>query len=74
MDLLIGEEEVEVSARLIVATVFVAAAEFLAFSMRAPDNPHGWPVWVLVIALALATQGVRMVWVELRDPWGGDRG
>lgn len=57
-----------------VAVVFIAVAEFLAFAMRGPDNPDGWPVWVIALALVLAAQGVRMVWVELRDPWGGDRG
>lgn len=53
--------------KLLVGGVCVASSLVIAFGMRGPDNPNGWPEWLFFPGVALDIVGGVLVYAEWRE-------
>lgn len=53
--------------RSIVGGVCIAAALVIAFGMRGPTNPTGWPEWLVFPGVTLDIVGGILVYTEWRE-------
>ena len=53
--------------KLLIGGVCVVSALLLAFGMRGPDNPEGWPEWLFFPGVALDIVGGVLVYAEWRE-------